>query len=82
MMPQPMKTILKLSSLSALAAIPAILALDFAGLPVPSDFALNSAFGLFVVSFTALTAVSDYAGAGRTRLVDTASVKSPHPLAA
>jgi hypothetical protein len=78
-----MKTILSLSSLFAFAAIPTLLALAAAGVSLPPGFGLGSAFGLFVVSFTTLTAFSDYARAAEPRLVDAiAEPKAPHPLAA
>lgn len=78
-----MKTILQSSTLLALVSIAASLALDLAGSALPTDFVFNTAFGLFVVSFTLLTAVSDYARSTRPRLIGAlAAAKAAHPLAA
>jgi hypothetical protein len=60
-----MKTLLVLLSL----AVPAALALEFAGINLPTGSDLATAFGLFVVSFVATTVAADYARSGPPRLV-------------
>lgn len=78
-----MKNILTFSTVFALAAIAATLALELVGLTLPAGLGLNHSFALFVVSATLLTAFSDYSRAGRTRPIDVlAETKSTHALAA
>jgi hypothetical protein len=78
-----MKTLLSLSTVLALAAIPATLSVELVGFPLPASLGLAPSFALFVISFTSLTVVSDYSRAGRIRPIDVlAETKSSHPLAA
>ena len=78
-----MKNSLKVLSLFAAAAVPSALALEIAGINLPSNFDLGSAFGLFVVSLVMLIAVSDYTHTLKPRTVRALlATKAANPLAA
>lgn len=78
-----MKTVFLFSVIGSFAAIFVTLALELVGVSLPPSLGLGSAFGLFVISATALTAVSDYAQSAQRRRVGAIAVtKATHPLAA
>lgn len=81
-----MKTSLEVLSLVLAASVPSALAAEFAGIDLPAALDATTAFGAFVVSLIALTALADYSRASKPLLATTAthraSRRAAHPLAA
>jgi heme A synthase len=72
-----MKTSLKFLALLFAASVPAAIAAELAGVPLPVTFSLAHAFSAFVITLAALTAVADYAR--RPKPLVPAAARRPAP---
>jgi hypothetical protein len=63
-----MNTLLKITSLLLVVALPAAFGAESYGIALPAALSTASLFGAFVVSLTLLTMFADYAGAKRLTL--------------